>query len=87
MLSPAMTKHFIKHSERIADPKGWLDASDHRAVSAKFSLTGNANSDGTLPEHCPTCPLEKNPQILLILVAFGVVLFLAWLIARRRSRK
>ncbi len=37
--SPGMSNEFVTGSAHIADPHGWLDASDHRAVHAQFYTT------------------------------------------------
>jgi endonuclease/exonuclease/phosphatase family metal-dependent hydrolase len=38
MASPGMSNEYVEGSAKINDPTGWLDASDHRAVSAQFHI-------------------------------------------------
>jgi endonuclease/exonuclease/phosphatase family metal-dependent hydrolase len=38
MASPGMSNEYVEGSAKINDPPGWLDASDHRALSAKFHI-------------------------------------------------
>lgn len=38
MASPGMSNEYVAGSAKINDPHGWLDASDHRAISARFHI-------------------------------------------------
>jgi len=52
MLSSGMSNEFVAGSARIADPPRWLNASDHRAVSATFYM----HDIGTNRPACATAP-------------------------------
>ncbi|NQU09302.1 endonuclease/exonuclease/phosphatase family protein [bacterium] len=87
LANPAMQAEYVPDSARIADFAGWWEASDHRAIYARFVA---ADQDASSAAHATAEAGGGLTRGRLILI--GVALFLAidvsvlwWLLKVRRS--
>lgn len=82
--SPGMSNEYVEGSARIADVPEWNDASDHRAVYARFYQhdVGATPAGVTLtPTTGPSCP---SGYVVTAVVAGVVVLIAAIVVYRQR---